>query len=366
MKYESDEQRMPSPEDQANGCRPTESFWLRRLPWLIALVTLLPGCASSSAVHPRGASSQPAAVYTRVSTPETNIVSLQIALKKFVPRSGRGAAVWLSGVSHIGESNYYAGLQRHLEAQNLVLFEGVGARDRTLRFDPAEQSSIQHTLATSLGLVFQLTAINYDRPHFRNSDLTVPELQRMLAGDHQAGGAPSKSPGNSDDDAGSAREESPEFRELMGVMNGSSILGMLVHLGVRFLGSSPKLQAMTKLAMIETLGSFQGDLAEVKSVPPELQRLMAVIVRGRNEVVLRDLRKNLRTARSGQSISVFYGAGHMADLEKRLVEDLGYRRREELWMTALSVDIRAAGLTSAELQMVRGLVQWQLNALKSR
>lgn len=338
-----------------------------RLSWLIVLAGLLSGCASSSTVRHRESSAQPVASYTRVSTPDTNVVSLQIALRKFVPRSGRGAAVWLSGVSHIGESNYYAGLQRHLDAQSLVLFEGVGARDRTLRFDPAEQSSIQHTLATSLGLVFQLTAIDYDRPNFRNSDLTVPELQRMLAGDHPPAGASPKSSGNSsDDDAGSAREESPEFRELMGVMNGSSMLGMLVHLGVRFLGSSPKLQAMTKLAMIETLGSFQGDLAEVKSVPPELQRLMTVIVRGRNDVVLRDLRKNLRTARSGQSISVFYGAGHMADLEKRLVDDLGYRRGEERWMTALSVDIRAAGLTPAELQMVRGLVQWQLNALKSQ
>ncbi len=339
----------------------------QRLSWLLTLVALISGCASPSTARRPGPHSQPVAAYTRVATPDTNTLSLQIALRKFMPRSGRGAAVWLSGVSHIGESNYYAGLQRHLDAQSLVLYEGVGARDRTLRFDPNEQSSIQHTLATSLGLVFQLTAIDYDRRHFRNSDLTVPELQRMLAGDPRPASPPAGSTNDTSGEGGrSDGEESPEFRELMGVMNGSSVLGMLVHLGVRFLGSSPKLQAMTKLAMIETLGSFKGDLAEVKSVPPELQRLMTVIVRGRNDVVMRDLRQNLRNARSGQSISVFYGAGHMADLEKRLVDDLGYRQHDEIWMTALTVDIRASGLTPADLQMVRGLVRWQLDALKSR
>lgn len=321
------------------------------------------GCVTSPRQAATG-DSVPPAPYTRVINPDTNTFALQIALRKFVPRGGRGPVVWLSGVSHIGESNYYAGLQRHLDSQNLVLFEGVGARERTPRFDPAEQSSLQHTLAQSLGLVFQLTAIDYDRPHFRNCDLTVAEMQRLLADTAEAGDRATDAPPDGDDDGAGGRE----FHELMGVMNGSSVLGMLVHLGVRFLGSSPKLQAMMKLAMIETLGSFQGDLGEVKNLPPEIQRLMAVIIRRRNEVVIRDLRQQLGPAATSarRSIAVFYGAGHMADLEKRLVAELGYRPREAVWMTALSVDTRAAGLSAAELQMVRNLVQWQLDTLRAR
>jgi hypothetical protein len=119
----------------------------------------------------------------RVAHPDADTVALQIAIRKFTPAKGRGPAIWLTGVSHIGESNYYAVVQRHLDSQSLVLYEGVGARDKSIRFDPEEQASIQNTLATSLGLVFQLSAINYDRPSFKNSDLSIPELQRMLAGE---------------------------------------------------------------------------------------------------------------------------------------------------------------------------------------
>jgi hypothetical protein len=334
---------------------------------LLGLVLCLVGCRTASEHQASRTKPVSPAPYTRVSSPDTNTFSLQIALRQFVPRNGRGPIIWLSGVSHIGESNYYAGLQRHLDAQSVVLFEGVGAHDRKLRFEPEDQSSIQHTLAQSLGLVFQLRAIDYDRAHFHNSDLTIPQLQRMMMGqenvlEDQEGAATTEEPGEDDAPGGA---QSPELRELMGVMNGSTVLGMLVHLGVKFLGSSPKLQAMTKLVMIETLGRFQGDLAEAKGIPPEMQRLMTVIIRGRNDVVMRDLKKQLGRGKRGQSISVFYGAGHMADLEKRLVEELRYRRRDEVWATALTVNTRAAGLSAAELKMVQDLVRWQLNALQT-
>ena len=292
----------------------------------------------------------------RITHPDADTVALQIALKKFTPAHGRGPEVWLSGVSHIGESNYYTRLQQHLDAQTVVLYEGVGARDKSVRFDPEEQASIQQTLATSLGLVFQLTAIDYDRPHFKNSDLTIPELQRVLSGE------PATEPPTA---AGSAAKN-PEFQQLLGIMDGSSFLGVLVHMGIKLISSSPKLQAMSKLVMIEVLGHFEADLSEVEGVPPELQRLMIVIIRGRNEVVIRDLRKELARTGAKQSLSIFYGAGHMPDLEKRLTSELGYRRRAETWLTALSLNTRSSGLSKSELDMVQSLVRWQLDAMKSQ
>jgi hypothetical protein len=319
------------------------------------------GCAGPPKQPPA-----PPAPYTRVTRPDTNTIALEIALREFVPASGRGPTVWLSGVSHIGETNYYSNLQRHLDQKTIVLFEGVGARNKKLRFDPAEESSIQHTLATSLGLVFQLSAIDYDRAHFQNSDLTIPELQRLLAGEASSKEKPESGKGGEGEGRGSQGEESQQFQTLMGVMDGSSALGMIVHLGIKFIGSTPKLQAMMKLAMIETLGRFQGDLSEAKGIPPEMQRLMRVIIRNRNDVVLRDLRQQMGHTHKGQSISIFYGAGHMTDLENRLVNDLRYRRRGELWLTALAVNTRSAGLSQQELRMVQSLVQWQLDALQAK
>lgn len=333
---------------------------------VLGLVLMLVGCAG-----PGGAARRPAAPpepYTRVQRPDADTIQLQIAVRKFVPARGRGPAVWLSGVSHIGDAAYYAALQQHLDAQSLVLFEAIGGRDRAVQFNPEEQTSVQHTLATSLGLVFQLASIRYDRPHFRNSDLTLPELQRLLSGNSGAGdgrnpeGSP---PAGEAGRGGEAGGGGREFRELMGIMDGSSLLGAIVHMGIKIIGTTPKLQAMTRLAMIEVLGRFQGDLSEVQGMPPELQRLMTVIIRSRNDVVLRDLKPLLGRAGAGRSISVFYGAGHMADLEQRLVSELGYRRQEEVWHTAMSVNVRASGLSKGELDLVQGLVRWQLESLRT-
>lgn len=324
--------------------------------FIALLLVLLAGCASSGHKGHAKVSIEPQP-YMRITRPNSNIVTLEIALRKFEPARGKGPAVWLSGASHIGETNYYLALQQHLEAQSLVLFEGVGARDKRMRFDPAEEASIQHTMASALGLVFQLAAIDYNRPQFRNSDLTIPQLQRLLAG-HAAGDP--EGGGATGGHAGGNRE----FQELLGVMDGSSVLGALLHAGLKLIGTSPKLQAVTKIIMIETLGQLTGDMSAIHGMPPEVQRLLEVIIRERNKVVLEDLRKELLARPKPRSISVFYGAGHMADFEKRLRNELGYTPRSEQWLRAITVDLRETGLSTVELEAMRSLIQWQLDALK--
>lgn len=324
---------------------------------LLAIASLaLAGCASrrdrgqgSSATN----TNSPPQPYMRIVRPDADNVVLEIALRRFVPVKGRGPVAWLSGASHVGESNYFAALQKHLDAQGTVLFEGVGAKSKKMRFNPEEETSIQHTMASSLGLVFQLSAIDYDRPQFRNSDLSIAQLQQLLAG-----GAASEG-GN-----GEGAKAGREFRELLQVMDGSSFLGMLMHAGLKFIGSNPKLQAMTKVLLIETLGQLKGDMSQLQGVPPEIQRLLEVIIIERNKIVMADLKAEIRAPFAPRSISVFYGAGHMADLEKRLRNELGYRPWGEVWLAALSVNTKASGLSAAELEMMRGLIKWQLEALQ--
>src|SRR5262249_38798372 len=130
--------------------------------------------------------------YVRIANSDSNHIQLQIAARQFLSADSGKPAIWLTGVSHIGESNYYAALQAHLDAQTLVLFEGVGAADRDAEPSESEnaipagdsqaiaqaahtesRASLQSAMAASLGLVFQLEAINYQRPTFRNSDLSI-------------------------------------------------------------------------------------------------------------------------------------------------------------------------------------------------
>ncbi|MBI5802907.1 MAG: hypothetical protein HZA92_19570 [Verrucomicrobia bacterium] len=312
--------------------------------------------------------------FMRVTNGATGAVELQVAVRRLVPTNGVGPVIWLSGASHIGETNYYHELQKHLDAQALVLFEGVQAGRKGTATNkvatekplavpepaapeaatkPAERTSLQKDLAGSLGLVFQLEAIDYARTNFRNSDLSVQELRDLMDKDDEPA-AP---------DSPKEKRKNEAFEQLLKAMDGNSMFGALLKAGFRLVGGNPKLQAMTKLALIEALGGIRGDISKMKSLPEDMQRLMEVLIHTRNDAVLRDLRVELRRATPPASISIFYGAGHMDDLERRVRREFGYRAESDLWLAAFTVDYAKAGLSVIEATLLRTMVQRQMQEL---
>ncbi|MGC3988893.1 MAG: hypothetical protein QM796_04255 [Chthoniobacteraceae bacterium] len=80
-------------------------------------------------------------------------------------RSGGGPTILLVGVAHLGTPDYYATLQKRLDAQTVVLFEGVHEKNMKMGKGQATiEGGVQPELAKGLGLVFQLDAIDYSRP----------------------------------------------------------------------------------------------------------------------------------------------------------------------------------------------------------
>ena len=207
-------------------------------------------------------------------------------------------------------------------------------------------------MAESLGLAFQLDTIDYERPNFRNSDLTIEQIAQLIAREGAPGGKPSKT--------------AQEFQKLMEMMEGDSLVGALITAGMKLIGSSPKLQAMMKLAMIEMLGRFKGDMSQFQGLPPEWQRLIEILIRARNEEVIKDLQTELGKRSPAKSIAIFYGAAHMEDFERRLTHNMNYRHSREEWLPAFSVDLQRSQLTAAELQFVQSLVDWQMQMLESQ
>src|SRR5882724_6110403 len=126
--------------------QPYAAFWciakLCSLALVLPAVALLASGCRTSHHEPEAAETIPApAPYVRASGGESNLLELQIAARRFVPARGKGPTVWLTGVSHIGTSNYFAALQRHLNAQTLVLFEGVGEHSQDFKNRKPEASS---------------------------------------------------------------------------------------------------------------------------------------------------------------------------------------------------------------------------------
>jgi len=79
--------------------------------------------------------------------------------------------------------------------------------------------------------------------------------------------------------------------------------------------------------------------------------------------VVADVRAAVRSRRPPRSVAVFYGAGHMADLERRLCAEAGYRPVEDRWLTAFDVNPTTSGLSEMEMDFTRRLVRAQLDAL---
>lgn len=317
------------------------------------LLVLLAGCAAAPPPPPLG----PPKPILRVDESTNGTVSLQVAVRDLVPLRRADPVIRLVGVTHLGTAEYYAGLQAMLDREPLVLFEGVGATNKEFLSTREQTYSLQPALAKALGLRFQLQAINYRGSNFVNSDLSLEQLGEVMARN--------ETPGNSGKDEGGE----VALGELMSVMDGSSWAGVLAKFGVAFIGTNPRLRATVRLVLIETLGSMEGDLGDSKALPASMRRLMEVLIRERNAAVIRDVERAVQKGRSGGrrqrmgSISVFYGAGHLPDLEKRLCAELGYRPGADDWRTAFDVNPRASGLGPADVAIARRMVREQLKAL---
>ena len=153
------------------------------------------------------------------------------------------------------------------------------------------------------------------------------------------------------------------FNVLLQIMDGSSFLGSLVKMGMEIIAASPTLQGMVKLTFIEAAGRLEGDLSNVQGLPPEWKHLIRVLIQARNQHLLDDLKEELNKIPPAGSIAVFYGAGHMDDLEKRLAGDLHYRPADDTWLTAFSVDMRKSGISPEEAQWMRTLIQEEMDQM---
>ena len=379
--------------------------------------------------------------YIRVQSPEPGRRALETATRKLVPADGKGPTIWLVGVTHIGNPEYYAAIQKILDEQSLVLFEGVGRPDfvtghpktdeeraqwtqsaaeflaeayawhqEKFKSWPAsaaalmtainEQRSrecewlakaakdgwnhawrveltgetprigslgsdgkpggegvaadvwveiarkdsksgvadIQSSIARALGLKYQLDAIKYNRAHFTNSDMTMNELKTALKKNGADG----------------------QEQQLISMLEGMPQMGALVQGFLNMVSQSPQMRAMVRAMMIEVLGSSDDLMSSDAVAKGPMGHMMSVLIVDRNQVVVQDLRRALESKPAQKSIALFYGAGHMADMESTITRELNYRPVETLWNPAFDVLMSETGISEAQWNALRSMIQSQM------
>lgn len=187
---------------------------------------------------------------------------------------------------------------------------------------------IQSKLATATGLVFQLDAMDNTRPNWRNSDLSIDQVQSRL------------------DKAGA------DGSMLFKMLDGSSFMGKFAGLLLGFVSSTAEGKAMLRVMMIEMLGHAD---EMMDSMPGGMGKLMGVILEDRNEVLASDIKKVVETEPNVKTIAAIYGAGHLPGVQKRLAE-MGFRPVGDTWRTAMRVGSKEAGITPAQMKQTRQMI----------
>ena len=321
---------------------------MRRLPYLLPPLLLL---------HIAGAKPAP---YIRITEVPDGEIQLQVAIRKLEHATDSNAPpIWLSAVAHVGEKSYFDTIQKHLDQQALVLFEGVGFHPNKATRLKGErgagnfqrdmvEKSIQEDIAKSLGLLYQLGAIEYDRSNFLNSDMSAQEFMTHF----QLGTKQSILSGNAKEDRDATR--------FMATIAGTSAVTKILKGFLKLFGTSPKFQGVARLVLIETLGSLGNEISNTDKLPESMQKLMKMILQKRNKIVLQDLRKVMNAKERPKSISIFYGAAHMPHLETRITKSLEYKPASDTWLTCFSVRPDQQGLTETDIKFVRRLVAIQI------
>lgn len=183
--------------------------------------------------------------------------------------------------------------------------------------------NMQQKLAKALKLTYQLEEIKYDRKHFRNSDLSVDEVEKLL-----------KDAGSSD--------------EILTMLSGDSLTAKFAGMMLGLIKFMPSVQSASKAMMATVLS---GDAEQLMKKAPGGAALQKVIIEDRNGAVYRDLETLVKDEPAVKTVAIFYGAGHFPTMQAELVKR-GYvvDEKADRWLPAFRADLKGTGINRQMLE----------------
>lgn len=233
-------------------------------------------------------------------------------------RNLRGVEVQLIGAVHVGEAEYYSTLQKRFSEMDALLYEMVkpaGVDPSQLKRSDSGVSMIQRMMKNALKLQFQLDAVDYSPSNFVHADMT-PEAFEKAQGEQ-------------------GESLSGLMFETMMQQHALMTPGDAVRENLRFLAAltNKNRSHALKLYLGKQIGDMEKAVIGLDGKPDEEGNTNgSVLLHGRNEVAIRVLREQINFKRH-RKIGIFYGAAHMPDMEKRLL-NMGFRKVRSEWLTA--------------------------------
>lgn len=266
--------------------------------------------------------SAPQADWIRVLTNDKgNTVAMQTAIVRYVSKDQRGREqfVDLVGAVHVGDASYYTELNRRFNKYDAVLYELVAPDGTVVPRGGGQRSNhpvanIQTSMQQVLELEHQLAQVDYTKPHFIHADMSPADF------------------------ADSMRDRNEGFMKMYFRLIGQSIgqqsrqaakgktmdFELLAAIFSNDRARKLKIVLATQLADSESLfSSFGGSQG-------------STLITERNKVALKKLRQQLAAGK--KKVAVFYGAGHLADMDQCLQADFGMKPVSTTWLTAWDLE----------------------------
>jgi hypothetical protein len=254
-------------------------------------------------------------------------------------RNDAGVTVHLVAAVHIGEREYFEGLNQNFKLRDAVLYEMVKAKDQAPPTPGTEShssvSEFQRFLKNALDLEFQLDCIDYTAPNFIHADLDAETFQKMQ----------------------DERGESMTMLMLKSMMQqmtkpqpqttdeqSEQQMEDLVKVFTR-----PDSERRMKIVLAKQLADMEGGGLGADMMNG------TVILTERNNAAIKTLEQTLKDGK--KDIAIFYGAAHMPGLSKHL-NDLGFRPIATEWRMAWNLTLRQDQPSAVEnmlMDLIKGM-----------
>jgi hypothetical protein len=242
-------------------------------------------------------------------------LAMETAIVHYAPadKNRKYPTVDLVAAFHIGEKKYYEELNKAFENYDVVLYELVAPlgtrvpKGGVTEKSESTLSKIQKFLKNTLELEFQLDQIDYTKSNFVHADMSPADIAKSMS--------------EKGETWASIITRLMTYSMAQQAKNGGDdgSAELLFALFSKNRAMALKRAIADQLDMNDTLSVLEGPAG-------------STLISGRNKIALDVFRKEI--GKGKRKIAIFYGGGHMPDMDKRLRADFGLVPVETRWLTA--------------------------------
>ena len=241
-------------------------------------------------------------------------LAMETSIARFTPVNGAGSGVIvdLIGAVHVADKKYYDALNKKFDEYDVVLYELVAPEGTKIPKGGREKNehpvaAIQKGMQSILDLEFQLEKIDYTKKHLVHADMSPEQFAKSM------------------------KDRGESFLQLFFRMMGQALAQQggkqqVSDAEILFALFSPDRAHQLKRLIALQFEEMGGMLMALEGPQG------STIITERNKVALEVLKKQLADGK--KRIAIFYGAGHLPDMEKRLVSDFKLEPGEVKWVEA--------------------------------